>query len=229
MVYQGPAPALDPELPPAVAGPAFLPDGTEVWVRPIHSSDSELVREFVEQESPSSLELRYFSAVRPVLAQEETGRHPPPGDRLCLLVLGDRADRVSILGIGEYARVGPGATTAEVGFLVAAAFHGRGIAALLLARLARAARTFGIARFEARVAGESPELLEVFRGSGLPVHEELGDEEVDVLIPTGSEVGPSGTMRVEPDDAAGREVSGPPGRRDRATGRPRPSALRSRG
>jgi len=229
MVYQGPAPALDPELPPAVAGPAFLPDGTEVWVRPLHSSDGELVREFVQQESPSSLELRYFSAVRPVLAQEETGRHPPLRDRLCLLVLGDRADRVSILGIGEYARIGPGATTAEAGFLVAAAFHGRGIAALLLARLARAARTFGIARFEARVGGENPEMLEVFRGTGLPLHEELGDGEVDVVIPTGSEAGPSGTMRVAPADAARREAPGPPGRRARSTGRSRPSVLRSRG
>ena len=36
-------------------------------------------------------------------------------------------------------------------------------------RLARAARVFGIDRFEAEVLAENPEMVAVFRGSGFPV------------------------------------------------------------
>lgn len=222
MVYQGPG--SEPTLPPAVAGPAFLPDGTEVWVRPVQAADRELVREFLEQESPGSLEVRYFSAIRPVLAQEEIGQPSLPSDRLCLLVLGDRADRVAILGIGQYARTGPGSPLAEVVFVVAAPFRGRGIATLALARLARAARAFGILRFEARVRAENPELLEVFGGHGRPLHETTDEGEVDVQIPLGPEAGPVGASGPA---AAGDRTRDPGAATDGTFGQRR-SALRSR-
>jgi GNAT superfamily N-acetyltransferase len=223
MVYQGPA--LETPLPPAVAGPAFLRDGTEVWVRPVQASDGELVRDFLEQETAESLEMRFFSAIRPFLAQEEIVRPSLPDDRLCLVVLGDRTDQVSVLGVGEYVRLAAGSAVAEVAFLVAGPFRGRGIATLLLARLARAARAFGIVRFEARVRSENPEMLEVFRGSGLPFHEESAEGEVDVLIPLGPE--PNGT------GAAGATTGGSVGSMGTATprrpaGSSRLSALRSR-
>jgi acetyltransferase len=190
MVYQGAD--LDPTLPPAVAGPAFLRDGTEVWVRPAQSSDRDLVLDLLERESPDALKQRYFSALRPGRAGEELLAPSVPEDRLCLLVLGDRSDRVVVLGVGEYARLGPGSSVAEVAFLVGAPYRGRGIATLLLARLARAALAFGIRRFEARIRAENPEMLEVFRGSGLPFTEETGEDEVDVLIPLAPDAGASG-------------------------------------
>jgi len=184
----------DSGLPPAVAGPAFLRDGTEVWVRPVRPTDDDLVRGFVEEESPESLERRYFSAIRPARVEEAIVRASRPEDRLCLLVLGERAERLAVLGVGEYARSPDDASVAEVAFLVAEAFRGRGIATLLLARLARAARGYGIVRFEARVLPENPEMLEVFRGSGLAVEEASSDGEVDVSIPLGPVATPSGTL-----------------------------------
>jgi len=221
MVYQGPS--LDPSLPPAVAGPAFLCDGTEVWVRPVQTSDGELVRDFLDQESPESLEMRAFLASRPALAHEAIVRPSLPDDRLCLLVLGDRSDRVTVLGVGEYARTGEGSTVAEVAFLVAGSFRGRGIATLLLARLARAARAFGIVRFEARVRAENPELLEVFRGSGLPFSEEAAEGEIDVLIPLGPETGAKQAGSAT--STGGTAIGVDPGP---ASGHARLSALRSR-
>jgi GNAT superfamily N-acetyltransferase len=188
----------------------------------VQSADRELVREFLEQESPDSLEMRYFSAVRPVLAQEEIVRSTPPDDRLCLLALGDPADRVTVLGVGEYARTRPGSTVAEVAFLVATPYRGRGIATLLLARLARAARAFGILRFEARVRSENPDMLEVFRGSGLPLHESVAEGEVDVEIPLCPEVGSSGGMHAVPVGDGATPAAGPMLRHARL------SALRSR-
>ena len=187
MASQAPAPR--PVLPPAVEGPAFLSDGTQVWVRPVLATDRGLVGEFVERESLQAIEARYFPGIRFAGTPEAIAS---PGDRLCLLVLGDRADQVIVLGVGEYARNRTAPDLAEVGFLVAGTHHGHGIASLLLARLARAARGFGILRFDARVRDENPSMLEVFRESGLPYAEEQADGEVHVLIPLSTELHPQG-------------------------------------
>jgi GNAT superfamily N-acetyltransferase len=190
-------PELERSLPPAVAGRAFLRDGTEVWVRPVHEADRDLVNEFVNAVSFDALELRYFEAIRPSAAREEIVEPHSPDDRLCLLVLGERTERVAVLGVGEYATVGGNRQLAEVAFLVAEPFRGRGIASLLLARLARAAGSFGIERFVARVRDDNPEMLEVFRGTGIPLSERREGDEVDVIFP----IAPRGSPA-----AAGRSV-----------------------
>jgi len=225
MVYQGSCP--EAALPPAVAGPAFLSDGTEVWVRPVQESDRDIVLDALERESPQVLGL---VSLKPTLTQEEVLAPTSPDDRLCLLVLGERTDRVTVMGVGEYARTHPGSPVARVAFLVGGPFRDQGIATLLLARLARAAIAFGIRRFEARFREESPELLEVFRGSGLPVSRENAGGEVDVQIPLTPDVGATATRPV------GRSpVRGGPGsasRRHRGISVParrhRPPAQKSR-
>ncbi|HTT16702.1 MAG TPA: GNAT family N-acetyltransferase [Thermoplasmata archaeon] len=177
-------------LPPAVAGPGFLRDGTELWIRPYHEVDRELVARFVRGLHPEALELRFFSAVRPSVAEEEIVAPSEPSDRLCLLALGESTDRVSLIGVGEYARVTGRSPLAEVAFLVTEEFRGEGVASLLLARLARAARAFGIRRFVARIRSGNTEMLEVFRATGLPYSEERVEDEVDVVVPVDGLGGP---------------------------------------
>jgi GNAT superfamily N-acetyltransferase len=178
-------------LPPAVAGAGFLRDGTEVWVRPALPSDREAILDFLERESPESTALRTFAAIRPSISGGELLAPSPPAGRLCLLALAEWSGRVAVLGVGAYAREPEGSNDAEIAFLVAGPFRGRGIASLLLARLARAARAFGILRFEVRVLPENLEMLEVFRGSGMPYRERPLEGEVRVLIPLCPEVGAS--------------------------------------
>lgn len=173
-------------LPPAVAGRAFLRDGTEVWVRPVQPADRELVQQFVQNVSLDTLEERYFAAIRPSAAGEAITAPGGPDDRLCLLVLADRSGYVSVLGVGEYVRSPPQGPLAEVAFLVGEPFRGLGIASLLLARLSRAAPAFGIRRFVARVRRANPEMLEVFRASGLSFTEGHEGDEVDVVFPVGA-------------------------------------------
>jgi GNAT superfamily N-acetyltransferase len=182
-----PAPRVPTEtgLPPAVAGPSFLRDGTEVWVRPVRADDDVLVRAFVRASSFESLEERYFAGIRPSVAEAEIVTPGAPESRLCLLALGQAAGEVAILGVGEYVRCGPASSLAEVAFLVAEGYRGRGVASLLLARLARAARAFGIARFAASVRPENPEMLEVFHASGFPYREERLADEIEIVFPIG--------------------------------------------
>jgi len=198
MVYQGPG--VDPLLPPAVAGPAFLRDGTEVWVRGAQPTDRDLVLDLLEREAVGAPEGTAPLRSPTLLGQKQILEPASPEDRLCLLVLGDVNGRVRALGVGEYARPRPASTVAEIAFLVAGPFRGQGIATLLLARLARAAQAFGIVRFEARIRAENPEMLEVFRGSGFPFTEEPSEGEVDVLIP------------LTPEESATRASYGPEAR-----------------
>jgi RimJ/RimL family protein N-acetyltransferase len=225
MVYQGPR--VEAPLPPAVAGPAFLSDGAEVWVRPVQASDRDIVLDLLEREAP---EPRRLATARPALTQEEILAPASPDERLCLLVLGDHPDRVAVLGLGEYVRPSAGSPVAEVAFLVGGPFRDQGIATLLLARLARAALAFGIQRFEARVRAENPEMLEVFRGTGVAFTEEPADGEVDLLIPLAPEVATGGAALVgkaPAEDGSGVPCARREGGRP-ASGRHRVPAARSR-
>jgi len=189
-----PSVASDPSLPPAVAGPAFLRDGTEVWVRSFHADDRDLVRDFLGREGTGGLEPRHFALVRAPRTEGSGPVTASPAERLTLVVLGDRADHVALLGVGEYARLRSDSPVAEVAFLVAADFRDRGVASLLLARLARAALAYGLLRFEVRFRAENPEMLELFRGSGLPLSERPAEGEVEVFIPLATDVGTSGAL-----------------------------------
>jgi GNAT superfamily N-acetyltransferase len=212
----GPSAPIEALLPPGVVGPAFLRDGTEVWVRPAIGPDRDLLLELLEREPSESLAFRFGSAIRPELAEEEIARIAPPEDRLCLLALGDRSGRAAVLGVGEYARLGPGAPAAEIAFLVAAPFRRRGIASLLLARLARAAEGFGILRFEARVRADNPEMLEVFRGCGRPLVEAGEEGEVLVQIPLVPDAGSSSGEPIGADGPGAAAGSGAGARRSLA-------------
>lgn len=210
-------------LPPAVDGPAFLRDGTEVWVRPPQPSDDDLLREFSAHEELEALDLHYFPSIRPPASGGPDAPAPSPEDRLCLLVLGEHAGRVRLLAVGEYQRSPTVTDLAELAFLVAEPFRGRGIGSLLLARLARAARGFGLVCFDARIRAANPEILEVFGESGRSHREELEEGEVHVLIPLSPEFRPRTSALAVPEGGnvldrtasgeAPQPAGGPPGRR----------------
>jgi len=199
--------APEPRLPPSVAGPAFLRDGTEVWIRPVQADDRELVHAFVNGLSMETLALRYFAAVRPSVAEEEIIATSSASDRLCLLVLGENGGATTILGVGEYARTGPGSTLAELGLLVTESYRGRGVASLLLTHLEHAARAFRILRFVACIRAGNSEALELFSRDGLQHTAQRLEDETDVVFPIGASDGsdtidsPSPvTSRTEGDD-----------------------------
>jgi RimJ/RimL family protein N-acetyltransferase len=58
---------------------------------------------------------------------------------------------------------------AELGFLIAEPYRGRGIATLLLSHLARIARQVGLSAFEADVLAYNAPMLAVFERSRLPI------------------------------------------------------------
>ena len=77
-----------------------------------------------------------------------------------------------------------GSDRAEVAFLVADAWQGRGISTILLAHLAAVAAAHGISTFVAEVLPDNHRMIEVFRESGFPVELRSVPGAIEIELPT---------------------------------------------
>jgi RimJ/RimL family protein N-acetyltransferase len=158
-------------------GPGHLRDGTPVVVLQVRPKDHPELAEFVEGLGEETLEQRFFGPVRPEMATAQLEECENPPDRLSLMVELE-AEPGRIIGQGEYVRDGPAAPSAEVAFIVGEHFRERGVATLLLERLAEAASAAGIRSFHASVQSPNTPMLDVFRGSGYLVVERWVEGEI---------------------------------------------------
>lgn len=149
-----------------------------VHVRPIRPDDGAALIAFHEALSPQSQYLRFFHA-HPHLSPAEVERftHVDYGRRLALVLELDGA----LIGVGRYDWLE--GDEAEVAFVVADSYQNRGLGALLLQRLAEAARTRGIARFVAETLPGNQRMLGVFRESGFGAHSAFDGDVVRVTFP----------------------------------------------
>jgi GNAT superfamily N-acetyltransferase len=142
-----------------------LRDGTVVLFRPIRPDDGDALVAFHDNLSARSVYRRFFF-VHPHLSASEVERFTRVdyADRMAYAVVeGER-----IVAVGRYERE-PGATEAEVAFVVTDDRQHLGIGTLLLDHLADAARSHGIGCFTAQTLSENREMLAVFFSSGFPV------------------------------------------------------------
>jgi acyl-CoA synthetase (NDP forming)/GNAT superfamily N-acetyltransferase len=153
-----------------------LRDGSTVHVRPSTSEDVPRLRAFLESLSEQSRWFRFFSAGVDLDAAARSAAAPDDG--LALIVLREGA----VVGHGTYF-CGP-AGRAEVAFAVADAWHGHGIATVLLAHLAHAASTAGIDTFTATVLAGNHRMLGVFHESGFLVSARRSEGAIEIEFPT---------------------------------------------
>jgi RimJ/RimL family protein N-acetyltransferase len=139
------------------SGAANLLDGTCVGIRPIEPSDAADLVAFHDSLSRESTRMRFFT-VHPHLSEREVERFTTVDhhDRQALVAVAEGR----IVGVGRYDRCGP--DEAEVAFVVADDWHGRGVATVLLDRLARQARQEGISRFVADTLADNQAMRDVF-------------------------------------------------------------------
>ena len=147
-------------------------DGLRYRVRPIRPDDASRLVAFHGQLSTRSVYLRFFT-VHPTLSETEVRRFTTVDyvDRLALVATVE--DR--LIAVARYDRA-PGATEAEVAFVVADDYQHHGIGSTLLDDLADAARARGVTTFRADTLAENHAMLDVFRHTGFPVsaHTEYG-------------------------------------------------------
>ncbi len=154
-----------------------LRDGTLVFVRPIAPEDRETLRAGFEQLSDESRYRRFFSPVsRLTERQLDYLTRVDHHDHEALLALDADGDAV---GVARYLRTGPG--VAEPAVAVIDAWHGRGVASVLLDLLAERAREEGITRFVAPVLAQNTPAMRALQAIG-PTSASLSGNEAELTI-----------------------------------------------
>jgi acetyl coenzyme A synthetase (ADP forming)-like protein len=175
----------DRSTPPRAAYPqereSHIPlrDGSTVHVRPVRSDDDTAIRGFLEAVSPESIAFRFFGT--------------PSLDWIASWSLDvDYADRFALVAetgspgriVAHAAYIRIDAERAEVAFLVADAWQGKGISTIMLAQLAEIAQLHGISTFSAEVLAANHRMIDVFRGSGFPVDLRSEPDAIAIELPT---------------------------------------------
>jgi acetyl coenzyme A synthetase (ADP forming)-like protein len=156
-----------------------LRDGLTVHVRPVRAEDEPAIRTFLEAISPDSIGFRFFGTADLdwVTAWSIDVDY---ADRFALIAESGTPSR--IIAHAAYIRINDG--RAEVAFLVADAWQGRGISTIMLAHLAGAAAQHGIATFTADVLPANHRMIDVFRQSGFPVDMQSSPDAIEIELPT---------------------------------------------
>ncbi len=156
-----------------------LRDGSTVHVRPVRADDEAAIAEFLDGLSSDSIGFRFFGVpdMKWVLAWSLDVDY---ADRYALVA--ETGSPTRIIAHASYVRIND--ERAEVAFLVADAWQGRGISTIMLAHLASAAADHGIATFTAQVLPANHRMIDVFRQSGFPLHTRSTRDAVEVDFPT---------------------------------------------
>lgn len=146
-----------------------LRDGLAVTIRAIRPDDRERIVEAFGRLSPETVYMRMFT-FRKALTDAELQAITEPDfyRRVALVVTRFAGAAEKIVAAASFIR-GEAPDTAEVSFIVADEYQGRGIGRRLLEHLARIARDRGITRFEAQVLSDNAGMLAVFERSGRPI------------------------------------------------------------
>jgi acetate---CoA ligase (ADP-forming) len=156
-----------------------LRDGATVHVRPVRTDDAVAMRAFFESVSPESIGFRFFGAANLDWATSWSV-DVDYTDRFGLVV--ESGNPRVIVAHAAYIRIDSG--RAEVAFLVADPWQGRGISTILLAHLAEVAEQHGFSTFMAQVLPHNHRMIDVFYESGFPVQLRSFPDAVEVELPT---------------------------------------------
>ncbi len=159
-----------------------LRDGSWVTLRPARAEDEPALRTFLAGLSSESKRLRFFSGASDTDVAAHWAAHVGPHHYG--LVAHDASGAVVAHATYIQLDTPRGETPrAEVAVEVADRLHGRGLATIMIERLAAVAQARGIARFVAEVLPENRAMLDVFR-DGFDAHLTFHEGTDTVEFPT---------------------------------------------
>jgi GNAT superfamily N-acetyltransferase len=157
---------------------AVLRDGSVVTLVPMAPADAERLVRFHAGLSPETVYRRFFS-FHPELSPDELYRftHVDHRDREAIVA----TDGTEIVAVARFDR-GPDVASAEVAFVVADPWQGRGLGSILFQRLADRARAVGVRRFVAETLPTNHAMLAVFHHAGVPCRSSRADGVVRLVL-----------------------------------------------
>jgi RimJ/RimL family protein N-acetyltransferase len=146
-----------------------LRDGAQIEIRPIRPDDRKELAAGMRRLSPESRYRRFFTPASELSETQltyltEVDHH----DHEALVALDPETGHG--IGVARFVRSAADAETAEVAVAVSDSWQGRGVATVLLDRLAERARAEGVRRFSADILAENRPMLDLIG--------ELGDAHV---------------------------------------------------
>jgi GNAT superfamily N-acetyltransferase len=165
-----------------------LKDGEKVTVRAIRPDDAARILDAFGRLDRDSIYRRFFSPKKELSDAELKQLTEVDFKQVTALVVTTQAGDVeALLGGGRYAaEAGHPPQGAELAFLTAADYRGRGIASLLLRHLALLAQAAGLSRFVADVLADNEPMLNVFRRSGLALTQGREGNVIHVTLALGA-------------------------------------------
>lgn len=163
-----------------------LRDGAPVTVRAIRRDDGSGILAAFDRLDRESVYTRFFTYKKELSDADLKGLTDVDFDHVvALVVTADAGDIETLIGGGRYCSEAPlrGAQSAELAFITANDYHGRGVSGLILKHLVLIGRAQGVLRFEADVLAQNQAMLAVFRHSGLALKQQREGNVVHVLLP----------------------------------------------
>ena len=160
----------------------ILKDGTPATIRAIRRDDrSELLRAF-ENLDPESVYTRFFTYKRGLTDTELHDLTEIDPNRVVALVATTPIAGVErLIGGGRYC-CDVTLRSAELAFITGDAFHGRGIASLIMQHLVGIGRKNGILAFVADVLAQNQAMLSVFTRVELPMKKRVEGDVVHIEL-----------------------------------------------
>jgi acyl-CoA hydrolase/GNAT superfamily N-acetyltransferase len=160
----------------------ILDDGTEITARPVHPTDQPLMKELLYTLSEEALYYRFFTHLKR-FPQKEIQQFVYIDHRLdeAIVLTVPGAHREEPIAMGRY-YLDVKTNRAEVAFVVADDWQGRGIGKFLLRTLVRIAKRNGIRGFTAEVLADNKAMQAVFNHSRYKVSSKLQDRVYSYVI-----------------------------------------------
>ncbi|MEO8924487.1 MAG: GNAT family N-acetyltransferase [Caldimonas sp.] len=140
---------------PSAGAEALLRDGTRVEIRPIHESDVELERQFIEALSPSSRRFRFLDTMRSpsdaLLKQMTSIDNATDAAYVATIEVAGKAREI---GVARFS-ARPDGHDCEFAVTVADEWQHKGLGTLLVKRLIDVARSRGIGKMHSSDAADN--------------------------------------------------------------------------
>lgn len=165
----------------ATQGRIILRDGSTATIRISQPADADALAQFFKQLSAESRRQRFFSESKPGMDMLASLSDSSNLRKQATMLVSRVADgKPRIIATGSY--IAHDEETAEFAVAVDDTFHGKGIGALLLERLAVIAVGNGFVNFLALTSPNNQAMLETFRSSGFKMEEVVKNDLIQVNI-----------------------------------------------
>ena len=155
-----------------------LRNGKRIALRAITANDKPILQELMKHLSSQSRFFRFFT-IKDTLTERDLARFTEIDfyNHVGLLASVIENNQTTPAGTGRYI-ICAGVQCAEVSFAVEEEYQGIGIGTILLKHLTAIARKNKLETFIAYVLSDNEKMLEVFRKSGLPMKQTIGEHGV---------------------------------------------------